>query len=122
MKLERDFYWAPTSLESLIDHHQSKEDEAQEQALSLGADMDDDTDKSESTLAEKDLEVEIHPRVAEIQQEVIDNDLPFSQAEEPASTTPDISWFYEPGYRKYAIAPRPTERKDRLVGNMVSEH
>lgn len=34
-KLERDFYWTPTTLESLQNHHESKEEDAKEQALAL---------------------------------------------------------------------------------------
>lgn len=46
-----------------------------------------------------------------IADEVKENELPFSkEAELP------------PTYRKYEIAPRPTERKDRLIGNLVEEH
>lgn len=50
------------------------------------------------------------------------NCLSFNLAEETASSTPDISWFKEPGYRKYDVVSRPTDRVNRLVGNMVSEH
>lgn len=56
---------------------------------------------------------EEHPRVAELKQEVIDNDLPFKQEAE----LPPLK-----NYRKYELAPRPTDRRDRLIGNMVEEH
>lgn len=52
----------------------------------------------------------------------LDLSAPFKQAEETAITTPDISWFDEPGYRKYNVVSRPTDRVNRLVGNMIAEH
>lgn len=63
-----------------------------------------------------------HPRVAEIADEVEASGAPFNKAEETAKKTPDISWFYKPGYRKYEVAPRSSDRKDRLIGNMIQEH
>lgn len=56
---------------------------------------------------------EEHPRVAEIAQEVIANELPFKKEAE----LPPIK-----SYRKYEIFPRPTERKDRIFGNLIEEH
>lgn len=54
-----------------------------------------------------------HPRVAEIKQEVIDNELPFKQEAE----LPPLK-----SYRKYEVVSRPTERKDRIFGNLIEEH
>ena len=56
---------------------------------------------------------EEHPRVAQIKEEVIKSEAPFKQeAELPPLKT----------YRKYEILPRPTERKDRIFGNLIEEH
>ena len=96
-KPERDFYWTPCTLQSLKDAEQKAYDQ-KEQAIQLGADVDED---------------EEHPRVAEIKQEVIDNEVPFKQEAE----LPPIK-----SYRKYEILPRPTERKDRIFGNLIEEH
>ena len=123
MKLERDFYWTPTSLESLMDHHQWKEDDAREQALSLGADMDDDDiDPNEAVMDVIADQAADGIPVKGFEDFPEDWSAPFKPAEETASSTPDISWFDEPGYRKYDVVSRPTDRVNRLVGNMISEH
>jgi len=53
--------------------------------------------------------------------DVVKHNLPFSSAEEPASSTP-LDWFNKPGYKKYEVTPRSSDRKDRLLWNMVAEH
>ena len=106
-----------------MDHHQWKEDDAREQALSLGADMDDDDiDPNEAVMDVIADQAADGIPVPGFENFPKDWSAPFKQAEETASSTPDISWFDEPGYRKYDVVSRPTDRVNRLVGNMVSEH
>lgn len=118
VKLERDFYWTPCTLESMMDEEGKRQADAYEQrekAIELGADMNEEvtTVSSVEQLVQELSKPEEHPRVAEIKQEVIDNELPFKQEAE----LPPIK-----SYRKYEILPRPTERKDRIFGNLIEEH
>lgn len=79
--------------------------------------VSDRTEEYESSIV-PELPVEAQ-RVAE---EVKALDLPFNMAVETASKTPDISWIHEDTYCKYPISVRSSDRRDRLIGNMITEH